>query len=72
MNQSIRMQRKIKNQRKVFILAWTIAQDRKQKFSDALHSAWVVYKNKNLIIPFLTTLSTSEKINEKFNRALKF
>lgn len=59
---SLKKQQQKKALRKLFLLAWCIKNDKKITFSTALHSAWVVYKNKNLILPFLTTPSKSVRL----------
>ena len=62
MNTSIKKQVQHKNLKKLFNLAWSIAYNNGIDFSKALSAAWVIYKNKNIILSFVATPSKSDTI----------
>ena len=70
MKVSVKMQNKLRSQRKLFLLAWTIAKEKNQPIAKALHEAWVIQKNKSLILSYVTTPTKASRIDYTCNRNL--
>ena len=62
MKVSTKLQNKLRQHSKIFQLAWLISKQKGVSFNVALHEAWIIAKNKALILPYLTTTTRASRI----------